>query len=204
MEQMAPGSVVDRWLVETDNRAAGRIRSLDSARKLALRRVPVPVANYVEGGAGTESTLAANLEAVAAVGFVPQVGTTADAPPDLSTAILGQRISMPVLLSPVGFTRMMHPDGDVGAAKAAGAAGTVFTLSSMSGHTMREVAAATEGPTWFQLYFLGGRRGAEQLVAQARDRGFGALMVTMDTQVPGDRLHRWRLTYVRSGPWLPS
>jgi isopentenyl diphosphate isomerase/L-lactate dehydrogenase-like FMN-dependent dehydrogenase len=181
------GGVVDRWLSKADHRAAGRIGSIDAARRMALHRLPTPVANYVEGGAGTEATLAANLNAVAEVGFVPRIGVTADEPPDISTTILGQQLSMPVLLSPVGFTRMMHPDGDVAAARAAGAAGTVFTLSSMSGHTMEEVSAATDRPAWFQLYFLGGRGGAEQLVAQARDRGFRALMVTMDTQVPGDR-----------------
>lgn len=179
--------MIDRFLNWADVRAAARIRSLDSARRMALKRLPAPVANYVEGGAGTEVTLRANLEAVNSVGFVPRLGITPDTPPDTSAVVLGHRLTMPVLLAPVGFTRMMHPGGDVDAAAAAGRAGTVFTLSSMSGHSMADVAAASSGPTWFQLYFLGGRAGAEQLVAQARERGFGALMVTMDTQTPGDR-----------------
>jgi isopentenyl diphosphate isomerase/L-lactate dehydrogenase-like FMN-dependent dehydrogenase len=99
---------------------------------------------------------------------------------------------MPLLVSPVGFTRMMDPAGDVAGARAAGAAGTIFTLSSMSGHTIEEVAAAASGAIWFQLYFLGGRSGAEQLVARARDAGYGALVVTLDTQIPGNRERDYR------------
>jgi L-lactate dehydrogenase (cytochrome) len=94
---------------------------------------------------------------------------------------------MPVLLGPVGFTRMMDRHGDVAAAVAAGQASTAFTLSSMSGHAMEEVMAAATGPAWFQLYFLGGRAGAAQLVDRAQRAGFEALVVTMDTQFPGHR-----------------
>ena len=97
---------------------------------------------------------------------------------------------MPLLLSPIGFTRMMHTAGDVAGVTAAGVAKTIFTLSSMSGHSMEEVRAAATGPVWFQLYFLGGRMGAEQLVDRARKCDFAAVVVTMDTQIPGDRLAR--------------
>ncbi len=94
---------------------------------------------------------------------------------------------MPILLSPIGFTRMMNPLGDVAGVRAAGNAGTIFTLSSMSGHTMDEVTAAATRPAWFQLYFLAGREGAEKLVRRARDAGFSALAVTLDTQILGNR-----------------
>ena len=114
----------------------------------------------------------------------PPAGTPA---PDLRTTVLGTDVSMPLLLSPVGFTRMMDPAGDVAAAGAAGAAGTIVTLSSMSGHTIAEVGAAATGPAWFQLYFLGGRPGAEQLVDRAQRAGYRALVVTLDTPVPGNR-----------------
>jgi len=169
-----------------DLRVAGRITSIERAQRLAHRRIPVPVRNYVEGGAGNETTLEANLAAVQSVRFAPRVGVTTGAP-QLRTTVLGHEVSMPLLLSPVGFTRMMHREGDVAGAAAAGSAGTVFSHSSMSGHTMDEVAASASGPLWFQLYFLGGREGAEQLVAQARERSFAAVVVTMDTQIPGDR-----------------
>jgi L-lactate dehydrogenase (cytochrome) len=178
---------LDSRLQDLDRKAAGRIRSVEHARTLAVRRVPAPVRNYLEGGAGNEGTLQANLDGVRAVGFRPRMGVTRDSAPDLSTTVLGVPVSMPVLLSPVGFTRMMHPAGDVAGAAAAGAAGTISTLSSMSGHSMEDVMGAATGPVWFQLYFLGGREGAEQLVSRARDLGFSALVVTMDTQIPGDR-----------------
>jgi isopentenyl diphosphate isomerase/L-lactate dehydrogenase-like FMN-dependent dehydrogenase len=106
---------------------------------------------------------------------------------DLRTTVVGAPVAFPVLLSPVGYTRLVHPDGDLAGARAAGAASTIFTLSSMSGHTIEDVAAAATGPAWFQLYLIGGREGGEQLVDRARQAGYGALVVTMDTPIPGNR-----------------
>ena len=170
-----------------DRRRALRINSIDRARQLGCRRVPVPVQSYVEGGAGDEVTLRANQTAYANWQFLPRLGVTAGSGPDLRTSVLGHEISMPLLLGPIGFSRMMHSSGDVAGAAAASAAGTVFTVSSMSGHTMKEVKAASSGPLWFQLYFLGGREGARRLVSDAARLGYEAIVVTMDTQIPGDR-----------------
>ncbi len=177
--------------------ALARLNTVADARRLAKRRVPPAVFHYIDGAAGEERTLAMNREAIESVGFVPRMGVTAGAPgPDLSTTVLGTPVSMPMLMSPIGFTRMMEPGGDVAGARAAEAAGTIFTLSSMSGQTLEEVAAASSGPLWFQLYFLGGRDGAEQLVTRARDAGYRALVVTVDTQIPGNRErdHRYGLS----------
>jgi isopentenyl diphosphate isomerase/L-lactate dehydrogenase-like FMN-dependent dehydrogenase len=176
-----------RWVHRRDARAAGSITSVEHARQLAHRRVPAPVESYVEGGAGNEVTMEANVAAVRSVQFAPRMGVSTGAVPEVRTTVLGHEVSMPLLMSPVGFTRMMHSEGDVAGAAAAGAAGTVFSLSSMSGHRMGEVAAAAAGPVWFQLYFLGGREGAEDLVALARSHACAAVVVTMDTQIPGDR-----------------
>ena len=174
--------------VRASYRNPARLTTVDRARTLARRRVPRAVFDYLDGGAETEGTMRANRSSMSAVGFQPRMGVTAGDPaPELSTTVLGLPISMPVLLSPVGFTRMMDRHGDVAAARAAGQAGTIFTLSSMSGHTMEEVMAAATGPAWFQLYFLGGRPGAAQLVERARQAGYQALVVTMDTQFPGNR-----------------
>jgi isopentenyl diphosphate isomerase/L-lactate dehydrogenase-like FMN-dependent dehydrogenase len=162
--------------------------TVDRARTLAKRRVPRVVFDYLAGAAETEGTLRANRTSMAAVGFRPRMGVTAGVPaPDLTTTVLGQTLPMPILLGPIGFTRMMDRHGDVAGAAAAGRAGTIFTLSSMSGHSIEEVIEAATTPTWFQLYFLGGRPGAAQLVARARDAGYSALVVTMDTQLPGNR-----------------
>lgn len=174
-------------------RVASRINTVADARRLAQRRVPRPVFDYIEGGAGTESTVRANQREVEAVKFRPRVGATAGVPgPDLATTVLGTPVAMPLLLSPVGFTRMMDTRGDVAGARAASAARTIFTLSSMSGHTIDEVARAADTPQWFQLYFLGGRAGAEQLVDRAKAAGYAALVVTLDTPVPGNRERDFR------------
>jgi L-lactate dehydrogenase (cytochrome) len=162
--------------------------TVERARTLARRRLPRVVFDYLDGAAETETTARANRRAMLEVTFRPRMGVTAGVPaPDLATTVLGHPVSMPVLLSPIGFTRSMNAAGDVAGARAAGTAGTIFTLSSMSGHTIEEVAAAGTGPLWFQLYFLGGRRGAAQLVERAARAGFEALVVTMDTQIPGNR-----------------
>jgi isopentenyl diphosphate isomerase/L-lactate dehydrogenase-like FMN-dependent dehydrogenase len=178
----------DRYFDLAQARAAARISTVDDARRLALRRVPRAVFDYIDGGAGSETTLRANQESIEAVQFRPRMGLTKGVPaPDLTTSVLGTEVSMPILLSPIGFTRAMNPMGDVAGVRAAGSAGTIFTLSSMSGHTMADVIAAATRPAWFQLYFLGGREGAEQLVGRAREAGFDGLAVTLDTQIPGNR-----------------
>lgn len=173
-----------------DRRAAGKIRTVEDARRGARRRVPRVVFDYIDGGAETEGTMRANRTAFESVQFVPRMAATEGTPgPELSTTVLSTPLAMPVVLAPVGFTRVMHPQGDVAGARAAAAAGTVFTLSTMSGHPMDEVAAArgTGPPSWFQLYPLGGRQRADVLVGRAEAAGFTGLVVTVDTQYPGNR-----------------
>jgi L-lactate dehydrogenase (cytochrome) len=99
---------------------------------------------------------------------------------------------MPVLLAPVGYSRLMHPGGEVVAARAAGAAGTAYVLSTVSGHRMEDVKAASRGPVWYQLYLVGGREAAEDGLRRARSAGFSALAVTIDTAVPGMRERDFR------------
>lgn len=169
-----------------EQRRAMAISTYDDARRLARRRVPASVFDYVDGGAGAELTLAWNRAAFDALELLPRVGD-ASGPPELAATVLGQRVEVPVLLSPVGYTRLVHPDGDVAGVRAAGAAGTVFTLSSMAGHTIEQVGAASSGPVWFQLYMIGGRSGAESMIDRARAAGCHALVVTMDSQIPGNR-----------------
>ena len=171
-----------------DARAAARLTTVDDARALARRRLPRVVFDYVDGAAGAERTMQANRDAFESVGFVPKMAVPGlSVSPSLTTSVLGHEVALPVLLAPVGFTRAMAPGGDVAGARAAHAAGTIATMSTMSGHSMEDVAAAAEGSGWFQLYGLGGRVGAEQLVRRARAAGFTALVVTVDTPIPGNR-----------------
>ncbi len=137
---------------------------MSDARRLAMRRLPRAVFDYIDGGAGSESTIRANRRSIEAVEFRPRMGVTKGVPaPDLATSVLGCKLEMPVLLSPVGFTRMMDPLGDVAGVRAAGKAGTIFTLSSMSGHSMAEVIAAGHAAG------LGGHRMDPRRSRSARD-----------------------------------
>ena len=91
------------------------------------------------------------------------------------------------MLAPVGYSRMMHPEGEVAAARAAGKAGTGYILSTISAHKLEDVKAASAGPVWYQLYLLGGREAAEGSLERARRAGFSALVLTVDTPVAGMR-----------------
>lgn len=160
--------------------------SVEDVRRAARRRTPRMVFDYVDGGARSEVTMRANRAAFDDLVFRPRMAVPVAAP-DLSTTVLGTRVELPVLLAPCGGLRAVHPDGESGAARAAHRAGTVFCLSSAAGMTIEDVAAAAPGPRWFQLYFLGGRAGAERLVARAAAHGYDALVVTVDTVVAGVR-----------------
>jgi isopentenyl diphosphate isomerase/L-lactate dehydrogenase-like FMN-dependent dehydrogenase len=160
--------------------------NVDDARRLCRRRLPRMIFDYVDGGARSELTKEANRVAFEEVTFRPRMAVHVAAPVT-DTTVLGVPVSMPLLLSPCGALRAVHPAGDSGVARAAGRAGTVFTLSSASGMSIEEVRAAATGPLWFQLYFLGGRAGAEVLVDRAARAGYRALLVTVDTQVVGVR-----------------
>jgi L-lactate dehydrogenase (cytochrome) len=111
---------------------------------------------------------------------------------DLRTRVLGFDISLPALLAPVGYSRLMHPDGEPWAARAAGAVGTAYILSTLSGHRLEDVKAASSGPVCFQLYLMGGREAAEAVIERVRVAGCSALVVTIDTAVAGMRERDFR------------
>src|SRR5262249_30682155 len=138
-----------------------------------------------------ELTLRDNCQAFHEVTFRPRQAV-AVGHCDLRTRVLGQDLPLPLLLAPVGYSRLMHPGGEVAAARAAGEAGTDSALSTMSGHGLEDVRAATSGPVWYQLYLVGGREAAEGAIARARAAGFSKLVVTVDTAVPGMRERDFR------------
>jgi L-lactate dehydrogenase (cytochrome) len=155
-------------------------------RALAKRRLPRAVFDYLDGGAEDERTLLANTQAFEAVTFRPRYAVPLS-DVDLRARVLGAELSFPALLAPVGYSRLMHPGGEVAAARAAGEAGTIYILSTISGHPLEAVRAASRGPVWFQLYQLGGRAAAEDAIQRARTVGYLALVVTIDTPVAGLR-----------------
>ena len=101
--------------------------------------------------------------------------------------MLGTPLDLPVLLGPVGSSRMFYPRGEEVAARAAGAAGTAYVLSTLSGCAVKDVAAASRGPVWYQLYLVGGRDVALGAIERAKAAGCSALVVTIDTPVAGLR-----------------
>src|SRR3989442_6937475 len=91
----------------------------------------------------------------------------------------------PSLLAPVGYSRLMHPGGEVAAARAAGKAGTAYILSTISGHKLEDVKAGSSGPVFYQLYLMGGRAAAEAAIEKARVAGLAGLVVATVTPRPG-------------------
>src|SRR6059036_3312285 len=166
--------------------ASPRVININDLRPLARRRLPRAVFDYLDGGSEGEVTLRENCRAFEEVTFRAR-HAVAIPECDLRTRVLGFEISFPALLAPVGYSRLMHPGGEVAAARAAGKAGTAYILSTISGHRMEDVKAASSGPVCFQLYILGGREASEAAIERARRAGFSALVVTIDTAVAGMR-----------------
>jgi isopentenyl diphosphate isomerase/L-lactate dehydrogenase-like FMN-dependent dehydrogenase len=166
--------------------ASPRVVNIDDLRRLAKRRLPKAVFDYIDGGAEAEATLRENCHAFEAVTFRPR---QAIAVPrcDLRVQVLGAELSFPAIVAPVGYSRLIHPDGERAAASGAGAAGTAYVLSTISGHSLEDVRSSSSGPLWYQLYLLGGREAAEAALERARIAGFTALFVTIDTGTSGMR-----------------
>jgi len=163
-----------------------RFVNVADLRSKAQCRVPRAVFDYLDGGAEGEVTLRRNCQAFEEITFRPR-HAVAVGDCDLSTTVLGSEISFPAILAPVGYSRLMHPHGEVAAARAAGEAGTGYILSTISGHRLENVKAATKGPAWYQLYLVGGREAAEGAIERAANAGFSALVITIDTPVAGMR-----------------
>src|SRR5438874_6787754 len=163
-----------------------RVLNIEDLRRAAQRRLPRVVFDYIDGGAEDEWTLRENSLAFEAVTFRPRCAVATPAC-DLRTAVLGTSLSMPLILAPVGSCRLMYPRGEEAASRAAGRAGIIYTLSTLSGCRLEDVAAASEGPVWYQLYLVGGCDCALAAIERARKAGFSALVVTIDTAVAGMR-----------------
>ena len=171
--------------------ASPHVVCIEDFRPLARRRVPKAVFDYLDGGAEGEVTLRENCRAFQDITFRPR-HAVALASCAMGTRVLGFDLALPFLLAPVGYSRLMHPGGEVAAARAAGAAGTAYILSTISGHKLEDVKAGSTGPVFYQLYLMGGRGAAEAAIERARVAGFSALVVTIDTAVSGIRERDYR------------
>ena len=160
--------------------------NISDLRTRAQQRLPRVVFDYIDGGADAERTLRENCRVFDDLTFRPRGGVATPAV-DLRVSLLGQSFALPFLLAPIGSSRMFFPRAEEHAARAAGSAGTGYILSTLSGCRLEDVKAATAGPTWYQVYLVGGREVAEAAIARARAAGYSALVVTVDTPVAGNR-----------------
>ena len=169
-------------------RDLSKMTCIEDLRRVAQCKVPRMFYDYVRSGSWTESTLHHNSRDFDPIKFrqrvlVDMTGRT------LETTMIGEKVHMPVVIAPTGFTGMMHADGEILAAKAAEKFGVPFTLSTMSICSIEDVAANTTKPFWFQLYVMRDRDFMEDLIKRAKAANCSALMLTADLQVLGQR-HR--------------
>jgi isopentenyl diphosphate isomerase/L-lactate dehydrogenase-like FMN-dependent dehydrogenase len=162
--------------------------------RLAAERLDPGAHGYYAGGAGDELTLRDNVEAFRRWQLRPRVLIDVDSC-TTATTVLGQDVSMPLLVAPVAFQRVAHPDGEIAMARAAKAAGTVMCLSTMATSTLEEVAE-TGVPRWFQLYIFRDEGVTRELIGRVVDAGFTALVLTVDTPFLGRRERDLRTGFV--------
>ena len=172
-------------LSRTERRLA-RAADVEDLRRLAKRRLPGGVFDYIDGAAEDELAIAANAAAWRNVSFEPRVLRDVSSI-DLSTTILGKPVPAPLALSPTGFTRIADPQGELAVARAAASRGLPYTLSTLATRSIEEVAAVSTGPKWFQVYVWRDRGLVKDMVQRAVAEGYEALMVTVDTAVFGRR-----------------
>ena len=182
-------SVIRFGRVQTNRteRRLARAASVADLRRLAKRRLPGGVFDYVDGAAEDERTLAANEAAFATTSFRPRVLRGLDKI-DVTSTLLGRPVAYPLVLAPTGFTRIVDPErGEVAVARAAARAGLPYTLSTLSTRSIEEVRAASDGRLWLQVYAWRDRRLVEDMIDRAAASGYEALVLTVDTTVFGRR-----------------
>ena len=174
-------------LSPTDNRLS-KAATIHDLRQIARRRTPRSVFDYVDGAAEQEVSLRRARAAYQAVGFQPRVLRDV-ATVDASRDIVGSPSSLPLVLAPTGFTRMMHHEGERAVARAAARAGIPYAVSTMGTVAVEDVAAAAPtGRHWFQLYLWRDRGASRELIQRAGAAGYSTLVLTVDTPVAGRRL----------------
>jgi L-lactate dehydrogenase (cytochrome) len=171
---------------DANRRRLARVASVSDLRRIARRRLPRGVFDYVDGGAEDELTLDRNTRGFAALEFRPRVLRDVGKV-DTSSSLFGRPLPMPLILAPTGFTRIVMPDGECAVARAAAAAGVPYTLSTMSTCSIEEVAAASDGPKWFQVYVWRDRALVKDMLQRAASSGYEGIMITVDTAVLGRR-----------------
>lgn len=162
------------------------ITNIEDLRRIARRRIPRAIFDYVDSGSYDEITLKANRSELDAIRLRQRV-LIDTSKREMTTELLGTKLSIPVAIAPTGLTGLVHGDGEIHAAKAAEAAGTVYTLSTMSICSIEDVAAALSKPFWFQLYVFRDREFSKSIIKRAQAAKCSALFVTVDLPQRGQR-----------------
>lgn len=164
----------------TNKTAAQKIQSVEDARLLAKRRLPASFYQMFEAGSGSNLTAVRNVEAFGDVMLRPRNGVFHPSP-DISTTVLGHKISMPAIVSSVGFLSVGHRDGEVGVAKATADAETIQFISGVASTAIEEIMDAARHPVFYQLYYVGGRDASAPIIDRVRQAGVSGLVLTIDT-----------------------
>lgn len=175
--------------------------NLSEFEPLAQAILPKPAFDHLSGGADDEITLRENLAAFQRVQLLPRVLKDVTQC-DLATTVLGQPLTMPVILAPVACHCLFHPEGEFAVARAAAEAGIVLTVSTGASYSLEEVAASCPGPRWFQLYAYQDRGITRGLVERAEAAGYQAICLTVDSPVSGRRERDLRNRFIRPKPFL--
>ncbi|GIU98371.1 MAG: alpha-hydroxy-acid oxidizing enzyme [Actinomycetota bacterium] len=179
------------------------ILTVDDYERIARDALSEPVYDFFAGGAVDERTLARNRAAFERWLLRPRYLRGAAAP-DPSTRLLGVPLAFPVLVAPVAYQRLLHPEGELATRRAAARVGTVMVVSSTAADLLEDVAAAAEGPAWWQLYLWRDRGAAAELLARVREAGYGALVWTVDLTTWGRRLRDLRTGFEVPPALVPS
>ncbi len=188
---MKPGEIrrliqLRTFELDATRRRLSGCHDIDDLRTAGRRLIPRPVFDYVDGGADEELSMAANTQAFRRWRFRPRVLAEVTAV-DTSARVLDRVLPLPLVLAPTGYTRMMHPDGEIAVARSAQRHGLPYTLSTMATTTIEALAQAAQPDLWFQLYILNDAGLTKELVDRAAGAGYRVLAVTVDTPVTGHR-----------------
>lgn len=178
------------WLERIDTALADwqlkRSHNVADLRRAARLRVPSPMFHYMDGGADDEITMRRNSRDFDHHELMPRYLVDVSSI-DTSTTVMGQPVSMPLILAPTGMSRLFHHEGELAVARAAARAGTIYSLSTVATHTIEQVAAAAAGPKWFQIYVFKDRGLITEFIARCRDAQYHALCLTIDLPLTGNR-----------------